>query len=115
MSQIETLMRQMEAKINSLQESISAKDTEITELKQWQDEAVRLTSEVQKMYAIDLEQQAEIKRLREFAQRARQYCEYGNGCGGATKLPSGEWFDEGEGTLYHAVLSVLSQIGRAHV
>lgn len=38
---------------------------EIAELKQWQDEAIRLTSEVQKMYAIELEQQSEIKRLRD--------------------------------------------------
>lgn len=42
---------------------------EIAELKQWQDEAIRLTSEVQNMYAIDLEQQSEIKRLREGIQK----------------------------------------------
>lgn len=42
---------------------------EIAELKEWQDEAIRLTSEVQKMYAIDLEQQSEIKRLREGIQK----------------------------------------------
>jgi hypothetical protein len=51
---------------------------------------------------------AENERLMEVVQRARQYCESGNGRGGATKLPSGEWFDEGDGTLYHAILSAIS-------
>ena len=55
-----------------------------------------------------LELQAEIKQLLAVVERTRQYCESGNGCGGATKLPSGEWHNEGEGTLYHAVLAALS-------
>ena len=85
------------------------------ETKELEEAYAELKSSYEKFYESDAVQHkqilalnAEIKRLREVAQRARQYCEYGNGCGGATKLPSGEWFDEGEGTLYHAVLSVLS-------
>ena len=85
------------------------------ETKELEDDYAELKMIHDKFYESDalqhkeiLSLKAEIKEIRKVVERTRQYCESGNGCGGATKLPSGEWHDEGEGTLYHAVLSVLS-------
>lgn len=86
-----------------------------SETKELEDDYAELKMIHDKFYESDALQhkeilalKAEIKQLREVVERTRQYCESGNGRGGATKLPSGEWHNEGEGTLYHAVLGVLS-------
>lgn len=119
-----------EQEIDSLKKVVATKDKEIEALKADNEalaELIRLKeafdpSEYHKdlirgYKAQRVELRAEIKQLREVVERTRQYCESGNGCGGATKLPSGEWHNEGEGTLYHAVLDALSskpieQIGK---
>jgi len=94
------------------------------ETKELEDDYAELKTIHDKFYESDALQhkqilalKAEINQLRNVVKRTRQYCESGNGCGGATKLPSGEWHNEGEGTLYHAVLDALSsepieQIGK---
>ena len=46
-------------------------------------------------------------KLVEALEASKRYCEYGNGVGGATLLQSGKYFDEGDGTLYHTVLTAL--------
>lgn len=86
-----------------------------SETKELEDDYAELKKIHDKFYESDALQhkqilafKAEINQLRNVAERTRQYCESGNGRGGATKLPSGEWHNEGEGTLYHAVLDAIS-------
>lgn len=87
-----------------MEKTIEELKTQIKEIKAANE---RDLIEVENLWRGKLEsERTKTAKLVEALESARRYCESGNGRGGATWV-DGEWYNEGDGTLYNDIVKAL--------